>query len=58
MPVGIASPTAWSGTNTSTRKQQEVDSMKAQLEEAQRRLDEMREAARKEGFGSSVSDPE
>jgi len=40
------------------RKQQEVDSMKAQLEEAQRRLDQMRESARKEGFGSSVSDPE
>ena len=40
------------------RKQQEVDSMKAQLEEAQRRLDQMREAARKQGFGSSVSDPE
>jgi len=40
------------------RKQQEVDSMKTQLEEAQRRLDEMREAARKQGFGSSVSDPE
>jgi hypothetical protein len=40
------------------RKQQEVDGMKAQLEEAQRRLDEMREAARKQGFGSSVSDPE
>ena len=40
------------------RKQQEVDSMKAQLEEAQRRLDQMREAARQQGFGSSVSDPE
>jgi hypothetical protein len=40
------------------RKQQAVDGMKAQLEEAQRRLDEMREAARKQGFGSSVSDPE
>ena len=40
------------------RKQQEVDSMKAQLEEAQRRLDQMREAARKQGFGGSVSDPE
>jgi hypothetical protein len=40
------------------RKQQEVDSMKAQLEEAQRRRDQMREAARREGFGSSVSDPD
>jgi hypothetical protein len=40
------------------QKQQEVDTMKALLEEAERRLDQMREAARKEGFGSSVSDPD
>ena len=40
------------------RKQQEVDSMKAQLEEAQWRLDQTREAARKQGFGGSVADPE
>jgi hypothetical protein len=40
------------------QKQQEVDTMKAQLEEAERRLDQMREAARKEGFGSAVSDPD
>ena len=39
-------------------KQQEVDTMKARLEEAQRRLDQMREAARQEGFGSSVTDPD
>jgi hypothetical protein len=39
------------------QKQQEVDSMKAQLEDAQKQLEEMQEAARKEGFGSSVYDP-
>ena len=39
------------------QKQQEVDSMKAQLEEQQKALEEMQEAARKEGFGSSVYDP-
>ncbi|HKV82041.1 MAG TPA: hypothetical protein VJP02_28090 [Candidatus Sulfotelmatobacter sp.] len=39
------------------QKQQEVDSMKAQLEEQQKALEEMQEAARKEGFGSTVYDP-
>jgi hypothetical protein len=39
------------------QKQQEVDSMKAQLEEQQKALEEMQEAARKEAFGSSVYDP-
>jgi hypothetical protein len=39
------------------QKQQEVDTMKAQLEEQQKALEEMQEAARKEGFGSSVYDP-
>jgi hypothetical protein len=39
------------------QKQQEVDSMKAQLEEARKQLEDMQESARKEGFGSSVYDP-
>jgi hypothetical protein len=39
------------------QKQQEVDTMKAQLEEQQKALEEMQEAARKEGFGSTVYDP-
>lgn len=39
------------------QKQQEVDSMKAQLEEQKKALEEMQETARKEGFGSSVYDP-
>lgn len=40
------------------QKQQDVDSMKAQLEEARKQLEEMQQSARKEGFGSSVYDPE
>jgi hypothetical protein len=40
------------------QKQHEVDAMKAQLEEQQKRLEEMQESARKQGFGSSVYDPE
>ena len=40
------------------QKQQEVDTMKAQLEEAQRLLDQLRETARQAGFGGSVSDPD
>jgi hypothetical protein len=39
------------------QKQQEVDTMKAQLEEQQKALEQMQESARKEGFGSSVYDP-
>jgi len=39
------------------QKQGQLESMKAQLEEQQRRLEDMQEAARKEGFGSSVYDP-
>ena len=39
------------------QKQQEVDTMKSQLEEQQKALEEMQESARKEGFGSSVYDP-
>ena len=32
--------------------------MKAQLEEQQKHLEEMQDTARKQGFGSSVYDPE
>ena len=39
------------------QKQQQVDTMKAQLEEQQKQLGEMQEAARKQGYGSSVYDP-
>ena len=39
------------------QKQQQVDSLKAQLEEQQHRLEEMQDTARKQGFGSSVYDP-
>jgi hypothetical protein len=39
------------------QKQQQVDTMKAQLEEQQKQLEEMQEAARKQGYGSSIYDP-
>jgi hypothetical protein len=39
------------------QKQQQVDVMKAQLEEQQKQLEEMQEAARKQGYSSSVYDP-
>jgi hypothetical protein len=38
-------------------KQQRVERMGAQLEEMKRRLDDMQESARKQGYGSSVYDP-
>ena len=37
-------------------KQDRAESMKVQLEEQQKRLEDMQEAARKQGFGSSVYD--
>jgi hypothetical protein len=39
------------------QKQDQVESMKAQQEEQQKRLEQMQESARKQGFGSSVYDP-
>ena len=39
------------------QKQQEVETMKAQLEEQQKVLEEMQDKARKAGFGSSITDP-
>jgi hypothetical protein len=38
-------------------KQQRVERMQAQLEDEKRRLDDMQESARKQGYGSSVYDP-
>jgi hypothetical protein len=38
-------------------KQQRVQRMQAQLDEEKRRLEEMQDAARKQGYGSSVYDP-
>jgi hypothetical protein len=35
-------------------KQDQVESMKAQLEEQKKQLENMQESARKQGFGSSV----
>ena len=39
------------------QKQQQVENMQAQLEEQKKRLDEMQESARKQGYGSSIYDP-
>jgi len=39
------------------RKQDQVESMKAQLEQMQANFEAAQEAARKQGFGSSVYDP-
>ncbi len=38
-------------------KQQRVERMQAQLEDQKRRLDDMQESARKQGYGSAVYDP-
>ncbi|MGA2021945.1 MAG: hypothetical protein ABSH02_15235 [Candidatus Sulfotelmatobacter sp.] len=38
-------------------KQQHAERMQAQLEEQKKRLDDMQESARKQGYGSSVYDP-
>lgn len=40
------------------QKQDEVETMKSQLEEQKKQLDDMQESARKQGFGSSVYDPD
>lgn len=39
------------------QKENRVDEMKAQLAEQQKRLEELQEAARKQGFGNSVYEP-
>jgi hypothetical protein len=39
------------------QKQQQVETMKAQLEEQKRQLEQQQEAARRQGYGSSVYDP-
>lgn len=38
-------------------KQRQIEQMQAQLEQQTRRLEEMQEAARRQGYGSSVYDP-
>jgi len=38
-------------------KQQEVERMQAQLEDQKKRLEDMQESARKQGYGSAVYDP-
>jgi predicted ribosome quality control (RQC) complex YloA/Tae2 family protein len=38
-------------------KQQQVERMQGQLDEQKRRLDDLQDSARKQGYGSSVYDP-
>jgi len=40
-----------------TEKQQQVEQMKAQLEDKKKNLEEMQESARKQGYGTSIYDP-
>jgi hypothetical protein len=40
------------------RKQQEIEHEKMQLDEQQKKLDDMQEAARREGYGNAVYDPD
>jgi hypothetical protein len=39
------------------QKQDQVDTMKSQLEQQQKALEDMQDAARKQGYGTSVYDP-
>jgi hypothetical protein len=39
------------------QKQQQVEAMKQQLDQAQKQLEDLQDAARKQGFGSSVYEP-
>jgi len=39
------------------QKQQEVERMRAQLEQQKKRLESMQESARQQGYGSSIYDP-
>jgi hypothetical protein len=39
------------------QKQGEVERMQAELKDQQKRLDDMQEAARQQGYGSSITDP-
>jgi hypothetical protein len=39
------------------QKQQQVEVMKSQLEDQQKRLEDMQESARQQGYGSSIYDP-
>jgi hypothetical protein len=39
------------------QKQQQVEVMKSQLEDQQKKLEDMQDSARQQGYGSSVYDP-
>ncbi len=54
-PNCVANCVGWN--ERQREKQQRVERMQAQLEEEKRRLDDMQDAARKQGYGSGVYDP-
>ena len=51
----VAGCVAWN--EQQKQKQQEVEQMKGQLETAQKKLSEMQDAVRQQGYGSSVYEP-
>lgn len=51
----VANCVAWN--EHQKQKQDEVETMKSQLADQQKHLEEMQDAARKQGFGSSVYEP-
>ncbi len=51
----VANCTQWN--ERQQQKQQQLERMKAKAEEEQKRLEEMQNEARKQGFGSAVYDP-
>jgi hypothetical protein len=51
----VANCAAWN--EQQKEKQQQVERMQAQLEDQKKRLEEMQDSARKQGYGSSVYEP-
>ena len=56
-PVNCLPNTCAQRNERQLEKENRVDIMKQQLEEQQKRLDELQDSARKQGFGSAVYDP-
>ena len=54
-PNCVANCVGWN--ERQREKQQRAERMQAQLEDQKKRLDDMQESARKQGYGSSVYDP-
>jgi len=56
-PVNCLPNTCAQRTERQLEKEDRVEIMKQQLEQQQKRLEELQDSARKQGFGSSVYDP-